>query len=1613
MTNSHPGAPRPHFSWFSIIALLLLGNLLAIGRATADAAPFQVADISERAFDDAPALAVTLSRPLAANKRYDSYIYVSTQGKTVSGGWVLSSNRRVLYFSNIQPEKTYRVAVRSGLPAEDKSVLTQAREKTVTTRAAPPVYDFASRGSILPPRLNGGLPVVTVNVPDIDIEFLRVKNTSIREFLTQMSGNRYEWRWNVRSMSHMWESVHLARYVTKGRPNARAISYIPVENIKELQHPGLYLAVMRKPGTLDESGTRFTYFSVSDIGIHVRSYRGETLVITNSLVKSWALPKTGVELFDSSGHSIAKSMSDTKGIAHFAQAARPGMLVVARNGANTSYLLLRESALDLSEFDVSGRAQQALEVYAYGDRDLYRPGETAQVSALLRDYDGRAVESQPLQAILRRPDGQSLPPTTWSSKATGYYHSAVKIPSDAQTGKWTLELRADPAASKPSGTYAFSVEEFLPERMKLELLNDRTHLSPKDDFTVKVEGDYLYGAPAAGNRFTAVANIVRAEQPVTGLPGFVFGDATDQIEARREELPELTLDDQGRAELHFQPFSERPSSPMQVRITGQLFETGGRPVVRSIERVVWPAQALVGVRPLFANKVAPSNSTVSFEAVRVSSDAKLLAGKQLEVKVIHEDRHYYWSHNNERGWFREYSQAEYPVYTQSLDIPAGGRGQFAFPVEWGRYRVEIFDPATRLTTRYRVFAGWVDDDRNEESARPDRVAIKLDKPVYRAGDTIKVTLTPPHTGEALVTLESDELLWSTRITVQKGGAVLAIPVSPDWNYHNLYVSAVVFRPALGKDRITPTRAVGVAHVALDRTDRQLPVKIDAPKQIRPESTMKVKVALPNAAGESAFVTVAAVDLGILNITRYKTPNPHSYFFAKREYGVESHDLYAKIIENIKGERARMRFGGDRDMAGAGSGKRPPSKVKTVALFSGVIQVNANGEADIELPVPDFNGTLRIMAIGFSANRYGAGESEVVVAAPVVAEAAMPRFLAPGDRSRLALDVQNLSGHEKNLALELTATAPLTLGKGEQTITLKDKQKRTLYFELGAKEDFGEGIIKLNIKGNDVNIKRQFSLGVRPAFPAERRTASRILRKGESIKLDAADLSGLMEQTVEGHVLASTTPPLDIRSAVEGLLHYPYGCLEQTTSSAYPHLFVDETAAKTLGLKPLSWAERVERIDSAIQRLSTMQLSSGGFGLWNDASPEEPYLTPYVANFLLDAQKQGFAVPKTMLERVLNNLEQRLLGNDNTWAERGYWDSGHLEFAAQTYAGYVLARVGRAPLGALRTLYDSERSKAKSGLPLVHLGLALRMQGDIPRGEQAIEQAFELKRDNYFYWGDYGSPGRDIALMYALLARHDVADKKREALLLSLRDTLKNRPYLSTQERFAIFLAAQAMGLTTGQPWRGMLKIAKNAEQVGERPTLRRRISPEQIKMGVELRSDNDANIYVETEVQGYPRLAPAAQSKDIKIERKLFTMSGTPAGNRALRVGELLVVNLHIQSKEDIEDGLVVDLAPAGLEVENLNLTQGETLRSLKINGINLADAMQSEAIRHQEFRDDRYVAALRLSEGETANLFYLVRVVSPGEFVVPPPYVEDMYRPHIRAVGVTSATLRVENGAK
>ncbi|MGE6169134.1 alpha-2-macroglobulin family protein [Aeromonas media] len=1557
-------------------------------------APSSVVQANARQYRDAPALALVFSGPLAPKANWQSWLSVSEGGKQVQGEWILAEDGRTLYFPNVQPDKSYEVSLKAGLGPSPQSW-------TLKTRPLEAGASFTASGMVLPLRDELRLPISAVNVDEVNIDFFRVDAEYLPRFLAEYRPGAGMGNWELEQITQRAKRVFSGRYALELDANRRETRLI---NVKEpqLAEAGVYFAVMSPLGNYDWR-KETTYFAVSDMGLSARRYRDQLEVFVSSLASADPLKDVQLSLLDEKGNRLQVQTTDPQGHRRFDQ-VQGARLLLAEQGNHLAVLRLDGAALDLSTFDLGTQPWQAQQLYLFSGRDLYRPGERLDSEILLKGQDGQLLPGMAVELEVKQPDGQLLEQKRLLPDNLGAAHYGLRLPDDAPLGRWTINLKT---AAGSRFEWPFLVEEFLPERLKLQLGKgpDGEVTDLDAALSLPLQGDYLYGAPASATKAKAEVKISRASMPFTQWQEFTLGDVLLAEQSKDLEPLNLTLNAQGQGTFSLADELDgvRALGPLEVAYRVSLSEPGGRAINRSRTQYGWPAGSQwPALKADFVADRVEGGKPLPFQILNLDEQGQPVAGT-VKVRLINEYRDYYWHYADGEGWKYEFNSQPYLEQEQTLQLDGKGPTPLTLQLAAGWYRLEVENSQGHQSS-LRVEIGSYAWGGGGEQARPDKIAITLDKRAYQAGDKAKVTLVAPRPGKGLLLVEDgDGLRWWQRIELKGAGGdakdargEFEIPVSPEWQRHDLHISAQIAaqdsasKPS-GKQQGQSLRSVGLVPLTLDREARRLPLTLSAPDKAVPLTRLEVTAtSTPNSQGR---VVLAAVDRGVLNISDYQPLDPFEIFFGRKRFAQDLFDNYGQVIPPQDGKLARLNYGGDR--APLKKGGALESRVEIAALWSGEVSFDERGKAVIPLDLPNFNGELALMALAWNEQQVGEAERALKVVAPLVAEIGWPRFGARGDETRALVQLRNMSGEDQTLSLVWTLNGGLQAnGELPSTLSLKNGEEQWLALPLTVTGASGVASLQLAASGKDFAISRDWSLPLRSPWPAETRQRYQMLAPGQQMSFAPAELTGLDSANLQGLLSLSGTPPWDPAAQWQALADYPYACLEQTLSRAWPYLLTtaDERIAWSKPVEGKKAASEADVQRALLQRLQRLQLPSGGFGLWDGRSDEEQWLTAYAADYLLARKEAGDAVPEVMLNQALNRLQSYL--TDSQYGER--WSSApeHSRLAYQAYSAYVLARVGKAPLATLRLVWEQQADHARSGLPLLHLSLALSAMGDEQNAAKALSRALATERGDD-YLGDYGSPLRDEALELSLLRQHKLAAERWPALSAKVADTLAHRQWLSTQERLALLRLAR---VDPAVDWQAKVTSSLGNESLsGSAPLLQG--APEALAAST-VTNEGKGSLYVQRTLVGYPEQAPARISKRMSVTRSWFNSDGQPFDPAKVKVGDLVVVRLNVSSESAVPDALLVEMVPAGFELENPALGNSIKLEELSIEGKPAWQSEWNDYLKHQEFRDDRYTAALDLSEGSNQQLVYLMRAVTPGRYQVPPTQVEDMYRPELRAVG-------------
>jgi hypothetical protein len=1532
-----------------------------------------------------PRACFTFSEPLARG-RTDFAPYVAVTGR---GDFAVTAEDSQLCVEGLRHGERYAIVLRQGIPSAipGESLLKNAdyeiyvRDRTPSVRASGKTY-------VLPKSGQQGIPVTSVNTGEIGIRVLRIGDRNLintvrgGEFMEQIED--YQLRKIIdETGQQVWQGVLTA----KNDLNRDVVTAFPVTEAVGRLEPGVYLLAARagefkaRPVSGDDVGDAeqiaTQWFVVSDIGITSFSGPDGVHVITKSLADAKPMANAEIRLIARNNEVLGTARTNAEGHARF----EPGLgrgegglapgLVTAALAGDYGFLDIQKNAFDLSDRGVSGRvAPKGLDAYLYAERGVYRPGETVYVSALLRDPKGIAVTGMPLTLVVRRPDGMEYRRVAVEDQGAGGRALSVPLISGAPVGTWRVQAYSDPR--RPAiGEATFLVEDYVPERLEVTLSPLTKPIKSGQAAEIDVAVKYLYGAPGADLAISGDATVrVAKSSVIPGFDGYRVGVADEPVEPVKAEFEEKpTTDEKGNAKLVVELKEPETRLPLEAEFQVTASESGGRGVTRSVVIPILPKGNVIGVKPLFADGELGDGATARFGVIMATGEGKRLARAGLKWQLSRVSRNYQW-YFKEGRWAYEGVKTTRRIADGEVATSESAVAEIAARVGWGTYRIEVRASGNDdAETAFEFTTGYVSDARADT---PDVLDLVLDKKNYAAGEPMQIRLNPRFAGTVTLAVISDRVAHLKTVEVPEAGITVPLQASAEWGA-GAYLVALAHRPLDARAQRMPGRAIGLAWFSIDRAARRLEVSLNAPQMVRPRGTLDLPLKIANLrAGEEAFVTVAAVDVGILNLTRYPSPDASAHFLGQRQISGEWRDLYGYLIDGMQATRGQVRSGGD--AAPEMKGEKPTQE--PLARYSGVVKAGPDGVANIRFDLPAFNGAVRVMAVAWSKDRVGEANAEVIIRDPIVVQATAPRFLALGDRSRLHVEINNVEGEAGDYALDIDLKGPLAAEL--------DPALRRLRLEKGRKAEatlpvIGAGLgvaeIGLTLKGPNTSLSQTLRLAVKSSAPNVVNRIVRPLPAGQSLVISNDLLADLVPRSGAVSVAVSPFAGIDAAGLLASLDRYPYGCTEQTVSRALPLLYVNRLAS----LEQLGFDDGVDaRITGAIERVMARQGANGAFGLWGIGG-SDLWLDAFVADFLTRARERNFAVPQVGFTLALDNLRNRVVNAGDVRGE---------EAAGLAYAIYVLARNGRPIMGDLRYLADNKLNDFASPLAKAQLGAGLALLGDRARAKRTFDAAIEgfaTVQETGGWRIDYGSKLRDGAGLLALLAEAEGERAQLQRVSTEVDRLRGAARYTSTQEQMWMVLAVQALakeaeGFTLevdGQSHRGALNRALSEARLEGRP--------------VTLRNSGQSDARVTLSVSGIPLQPQGPAREGYAVERKLFSLAGDEIKPDQLKQNERYVVKLTVNRAAAIRARLlVVDPLPAGLEIENANLGGAASTEGLGFLG-DLTPATHTEA------RDDRFVAAFEDEPGPTnpaINIAYVVRAVTPGTYTHPAAFAEDMYRP-------------------
>ena len=896
---------------------------------------FRIVENQINSDSDRPSICVSFSEDLAkSGVDYSTFVQLPQAGMSVA-----SDGYRKLCVEGVEPGGRYTVTFREGLPAADGQTMVKSVPITAYIKDRSAAVRFTGRGYVLP-RAGGSaaIPVVTVNTTALDLEVYRVTDRNLirvmqNGFFDYPMYDYQEYEFTETMGTRIWTGS-----ATVGQDiNHDVTTRLPMDDAIKGQPAGIYALRAAIPGVdTYETPPTWQWFVVSDLGLTTLSGTDGLHVFVRSLGSAAAKAGVQLDLLSVANEVLGTVTTDAEGYARFdaglirgTASASPAMVVAHDGTADTAFLSLTDPEFDLSDRGVEGKeASPPIDVFLTTDRGAYRAGETVHATALARDATSTGLDGLPLTAILTRPDGVEYVRALAEDAGAGGHVFAFPIAGSAPRGTWRMEVYSDLEAPALTSK-TFLVEDFLPERIDFEMTLADDPIRLGDLPALSIDAKYLFGAPGADLAIEGEV-LLRAAKALDAWPGYIFGRYDEPFSTAVASFSDYRTDEAGQAVVDaVLPDVDDPKRPLEALFVARVAEGSGRPVERRITRLLTPSSPMIGVKPMFEDVVA-ENADATFSLIGIDADTKPIP-MAVHWKLSRLETHYQWYQEN-GSWNWQAVNSREAIAEGDATLGAEPVAISA-PVTWGEYELVVqradvgADDAVTSTTFY---AGWYVPA--DVSATPDTLELSLDKPDYKIGDQAVLRIVPKAAGTALVTVMSNHLISRKAVAVTEGENLIPLEVTDDWGT-GAYVTAAVLRPmdvAAGRN---PARALGLAHAKVEPGTRALTATIETAPEAAPRGPLDVAVKVEGIQpGETAWVTVAAVDQGILNLTGFTPPNPQDHYFGQRKLGMGIRDIYGRLIDGLNGAEGVVRSGGD---SGAQARlQSPPADRGTGVLFRG-------------------------------------------------------------------------------------------------------------------------------------------------------------------------------------------------------------------------------------------------------------------------------------------------------------------------------------------------------------------------------------------------------------------------------------------------------------------------------------------------------------------------------------------------------------------------------------------------------------------------------------------------------------------------------------------------------
>lgn len=1326
----------------------------------------------------------------------------------------------------------------------------------------------------------------------------------------------------------------------------------------------------------------------SNVGLMAkRGKNDDILLIANDLRTTNPLPDTKITLYNYAQQEMGIVVTNSDGIAKFENIKKDPFVAVATYGGQNAYLkLFDQNALSLSRFDVAGvKPQKGLKGFIYGERGVWRPGDSLYLNFVLEDETGKLPADHPIKFILKNPRGQVHQQFTTTENVKGVYPLHVKTSSDDPTGNWRAQVLIGGAKFAKN----LKIETVKPNRLKIDLDFGKEELTASDNnLNGSLQVNWLHGAPAKNLKATVETKISAVNTTFSKYKDFEFDDPARKFSSE----PKVIFDDKVNAEGHATVTSkigDDVPAPGKLRIAfkSRAFENGGDFSFNNFTMPYNPYNGYVGInipRNEYNSKRLDMNKDESVEFVVVDVDGKPISNANLDIGLYRVEWRWWWDRHGDS----EASQYNTANHTNALSrgtAQTNSRGLANYTVnvdDWGRYMIRACDQSTGHCTGDFFYAGypWYDDDDSGMREAAAMLHFTTEKEKYNVGEDIVIKVPASEASRCLIAIENGtEVIKTIWKEAKAGQNIFKIKATPEMT-PNIYVNVTLLQPHGQSKNDLGIRMYGVVPVTIENETTVLEPKIAMPDELEPEGKFKVTVSETN--NQPMVYTVAVVDDGLLDLTNFKTPNPWNVFYAREALGVNTWDMYDYVLGAFGDRQNRiLSIGGDGENINK-EGAKKANRFKPVVLHLGPFYLEAGQKATHELTMPNYVGSVRTMVVASGDMAYGKTEKTTPVEKPLMILATLPRVLGPTENLTLPVNVFAMDDHVKNV----NVTVKELSGLGEfvhstsNDLTFSSVGDQITTFDLKMANKLGVAKFLVTATSGKESASQEIEIDVRNPNPVMTNVYDGMTKAGETWSKDY-ELIG-MPGTNNTIMEVSSIPPLNLGKRLDYLIRYPHGCIEQTTSAAFPQLFVH----RLLNVTPNQRQKMSRNIGEAIRKLRKFQRNDGNFTYWPGDSYYSDYGNNYAGHFLLEAKEAGYAVPPNMLNNWLK-AQSRLA---RSWRVKNnqYKYSQRSNYLIQAYRLYTLALAKVPDWGAMNRLRDMDKlpeiAKWRLALAYAVAGKPEIANGMIANLSSTVKEYTELN-------GSYGSNVRDEAMILETLA----ALKKEGdavAVMRSLAGKLSKDRWYSTQTTaYSLLAIAKFIG---DNPVGKELKFSYQTnggnyvDAGATTPMMQIDLGGQSGTQSINFKNKSNNLLFVRVIQSGQPVVGDLKTvAKNLNMEVNYYA-DGKKIDPARITQGTDFTAKVTITNPgtrgRDYDELALTQIFPSGWEIQNSRLS--------------VVNTTQNNVIDYQDIRDDRVYTYFDMKYKSTVNFEIQLNAAYPGRYFLPNTTCEAMYDNLIQA---------------